>query len=389
MGADVPGRRALSARTFLLRNPRRVVPLALITALVTALMVAVITPLNMIEETSEVYLRPLRTLTIVTPRLRRDFDDSLDRLLDANPAMDARRRGKMLWMRTPLVVGYGIAPLAAVDDEFQEDFLERLGTRLVEGHLPEPGTDGAAIHRAVLRARDMAIGDAFGQLVDPKDDLPGRFTVVGVLEGPARVGLVDLAYTSIPDYVLARRDLVEVVYAQAGRKAESDAWLKSAAREDGEKVFRVIDDATVQAELEESVKNLPVLVGFISGAVALIVALVTCLLHVITFQARMDEFALHLAVGQPRRRLLGKLIRETSAIALAGWLGGLALGIGVVALYKQWVLEPKGIDMRVFDHRPILYSASVPLLSAIASAGALAVRLRRVDPVAIIQRRGG
>jgi hypothetical protein len=44
--------------------------------------------------------------------------------------------------------------------------------------------------------------------------------------------------------------------------------------------------------------------------------------------------------------------------------------------------------MEVVDPAPLLYSVLTPVLSALASAAALAARLRRMDPVAVIQRRG-
>jgi ABC-type antimicrobial peptide transport system permease subunit len=135
-------------------------------------------------------------------------------------------------------------------------------------------------------------------------------------------------------------------------------------------------------------RNLPLVIGFISVAVAVIVALVTALLNLIAFQARSDEFALYLAVGHRRSRLVGKLVAETALLASGGWLAGIALGLSVVALYAGRVLEPRGILIELLDPGPILYSLVVPALSAAVSAGGLAWRLHRMDPVAVIQRRG-
>ena len=146
--------------------------------------------------------------------------------------------------------------------------------------------------------------------------------------------------------------------------------------------------AFVRARVEKSMENLPLLLGFISAAVAVIVALVTALLNLIHFQARADEFALYLAVGHRRSRLVRKLTVETCLTATLGWLLGLLMGVGVVALYTRLVFEPRGILVEVLDPDPLLYSVVVPVLSAIASAVGLAWRLGRMDPVAVIQRRG-
>jgi hypothetical protein len=167
----------LGAFRFLARNPRRVLPAVVVQALVTALVLAVVTPLTGFGATVEANLRPLTVYTAVTPMSRADFDEGLSAQLDANPAQERRVQAKALWMRTPMVVGESFTMLVALRADEHADFLRRVGNRLVQGVLPAPGTDGAAIHADVARARHMKVGDAFGRLVDLEDATPGRFTV--------------------------------------------------------------------------------------------------------------------------------------------------------------------------------------------------------------------
>ncbi|MDA1194716.1 MAG: FtsX-like permease family protein [Planctomycetota bacterium] len=381
-------RRALSPWTYLLRNPRRILPLFGIQALVTCLLVLIITPTNAFEATAEANVRPLEIFTIVSPRLRREFDEELLAVLDANPHQQERVRAKMLWVRTPMIVGEGYAPLIALPVEVRDAFLKRVELTLVDGRLPEPGEDGAVLHEAVVRARGMKLGDKFGQLIDPTDPTPGRFTLVGTLAGESRMGIADFAYADQPFFVLARRDPFQVVYANAGAKDASDAYLHAATQEDGESAFRVVDDDYVRGRIEANLKNLPLILGFITFSVAIVVALVIALLNMIAFQVRVDEFGLLLAIGHARRRLVGKLAAEAFAVAATGWLVGLALGLLGVWIYDQVWLAPQGILLRVLDPRPLLFSMSVPVLSTLTGAIALARRLRRMDPVAVIQRRG-
>ena len=384
----MPTPRPLSPWVYLRRSPRRVLPILAIQALVTALLVAIITPTNAFRATSETYLRALDHFTTVTPSRRSDFDETLFDMLDANPAMERRIQAKTFWMSTPMIVGKGFAPLIAIAPEHQEDFLRRVGLRIARGHLPKPKSGEAAVHEAVLRARGLELGDVFGRLVDPKDDTPGRFEITGVLTGEARLGLVDLAWASTPLSVLARTDPFQIVYATPGRKAESDRYLREAKDDHGNKVFRSLDAGFVRAKVEENLANLPLIVGFITIAVAVVVALVTGLLSLIAFQARVEEFGLHLALGQRRGTMVGKLTAETSFVAIGGWAIGLAFGIALLVVYRNVALEPKGIRMHVLDARPIVFSLTVPALSALVSAVALSRRLHRMDPVAVLQRRG-
>lgn len=384
----VAARRALSPWTYLRRSPRRVLPLFGIQALVTCLLVLIITPTNAFEATAKVGVRPLEIFTIVSPRVRADFDDELLGKLDANPHLQDRVRVKMLWISTPMIVGEGFAPLIALPDEVRPTFLERVGIELVEGTLPEPKTDGVALHEAIVRARGMALGDSFGRLVDPADSTPGRFTLVGILRGDSRVGIADFAYADNPFFVLARQRPFQLVYARPGVKDASDAYLHGVTQDDGEAAFRVVDDDYIRARIEKLLTNVPLIIGFITFSVAFVVALVIALLNVIAFQVRLDEFGMLLAIGHARWRLVRKLAAEAAIVSVAAWLVGLAVGLFGVWLYDRLYLEPRGIVITLLDPTPLLFSLTVPVLSTVTAAIALARRLHRMDPVAVIQRRG-
>ena len=134
--------------------------------------------------------------------------------------------------------------------------------------------------------------------------------------------------------------------------------------------------------------NLPLIIGFITFSVAFVVALVVALLNVIAFQVRVDEFGMYLAIGHPRWRLVRKLAIEAAVVALVAWGLGLVVGWLGVWLYDRVYLEPRGILMHLIDPQPLLFSLTVPVLSTLTAAVALARRLHRMDPVAVIQRRG-
>jgi predicted lysophospholipase L1 biosynthesis ABC-type transport system permease subunit len=233
----------------------------------------------------------------------------------------------------------------------------------------------------------MGVGSAFGSLIDPEEPTPGLFRVDAIVDGPARVGLADLAHANAPDSVLSRRESFRVVYAKPGRKAESDAYLRAAKDAEGRPAFKVWDEGYVRRLTERWTRNLPLVLNAIVGAMTVIVGFIVVLLNLISFQARHDEFALWLALGHVRRRLAAKLAVEGAAQAGLALALGLALGFGFLAVYDALFLAPKAIFIRYFDVYPIALASALPLLASAAGAIALSVRLRRMDPVAVIQRR--
>jgi ABC-type antimicrobial peptide transport system permease subunit len=191
----------------------------------------------------------------------------------------------------------------------------------------------------------------------------------------------------MPTFVLSRIESFQIVYAKPGRKAESDAYLNAAKDEAGRPALRVWDEAFWRKRTEKMLENLPTILNAVVGSISVIVALVVVLLALIAFQARSDEFALLLAVGITRRRLAGKVLLEHLLCAAGALVLGLGLGYGFLAWWDVAVLAPKAILIDFFAPYPLALAATLPLVAAAASAAILTLRLRRMDPVAILQRR--
>ena len=378
---------SLSPWVYVRRNLRRVLPVLAIQALVTYLLVVTITPTNSFETTGASTLRAFDFFTVVTPQRRATFEDDLMELLDTTPGLERRVEARSFWMRTPMIIGNSYAPLMALTEEVRDEFCKRLGLTLAAGTFPETGSNGVAVHRAVLKARKLTLGDEFGRLVDETHSAPGRFKIVGILDGETRLGIADFAYAARPRFVLSRRPPFQIVYAQPGQLGVCSEHLRHATIE-GDAAFRVIDAKFVRKRMDDILRNVPLILGFIVGSVAILVALMTSLLTLISFQLRVDEFGLLLAVGHKRRALIRKLALESGVVALVGWIVGIALGLSTVWLYNRYALEPRGVLMQVVDPRPILLSLAVPLLATGVSAFILARRLRVMDPVSVLQRRG-
>ena len=375
----------LRASVYLRRRARQLLPQALTMSLVTMLLIVVITPSNTFRETTAASIRSLETYTAVTPAQKPEFDSILVGLLEANPALQRFVDVKVAWFRYPMLIGVTVSPLVLMKQEEIAPLLDRAKLRLVAGRLPARNRTEVVLHEDVARAKGYELGSRASIQID-RYEVTRLFKVVGLVSGPARlnVGVIGAGLRSLflnnrlADYML--------VYARAEQKTVSDRYLHEVL-DDGAPAFRVIDVAYVRERSEEALANLPVLVVLLTLATSAIVAMVVALLNVIVFQSRADEFAILLALGYRRKRLVGKLAAESIILAAGAWIVGATGGLAVLGAYDRYVLEPRGIIMQLLDVNPLILSMVLPLVAASASVVALWRRLATLDPVAIIERR--
>jgi len=370
---------------YLRRRFTRVAPIAIAIALVTMLLVCVITPTNTFDETTRANVAGLRAFTVIAPARQAELDHSWRGRLEHDPAIEALVPVRALWVRHPMVIGEAYCPLLLADAARVREIAERAGLRLVAGRYPDDDHPGVALHEDVARARKLSVGSRFGTWVDADDTTPGAYIVQGLLGGDARLAVGTAGTGLFQSFLSARAPAYLLLYPRPGAKARMDAMLRD-ARVGGEPAFQVIDEAYMNERARKALANVPVLVNFTALATSIVVALVVALLAVVGFQARQEEFALRLAIGQRRSHLLLELALESGVLALSSWMIGIAVGWLVLYAYDVLVFEPRGFLVRLLDARPLVASSMLPLVSVLASVTALGARLYRMDPVAILQR---
>jgi|KBSSwiStaDraftv2_1062776.scaffolds.fasta_scaffold16452_3 hypothetical protein len=370
---------------YLRRRFTRVAPIAIAIALVTMLLVCVITPTNTFDETTRANVAGLRAFTVIAPARQAELDHSWKGRLEHDPSIEALVPVRALWVRHPMVIGEAYCPLLLADAARVREIAERAGLRLVAGRYPDDDHPGVALHEDVARARKLSVGRRFGTWVDPDDTTPGAYIVQGLLGGDARLAVGTTGTGLFQSFLSARAPAYLLLYPRPGAKARMDAMLRD-ARVGGEPAFQVIDEAYMNERARKALANVPVLVNFTALATSIVVALVVALLAVVGFQARQEEFALRLAIGQRRSHLLLELALESGVLALSSWMIGIVVGWLVLYAYDVLVFEPRGFLVRLLDARPLVASSMLPLVSVLASVTALGARLYRMDPVAILQR---
>jgi len=374
----------LSPWTYARRNARRVLPTLIILTFVVALVVTVLTLLSGLKDSTLVYTREFDRWSILFPKKDTRTPKEVRDAVAAHPSVERLIDSRNCFMRVKTLIGPVPYHLRAATAEEMGYLMGLAGATLREGRLPKAGTSEVALHENLMKANGWALGAQFGMEVTEEDWMPGRFTVVGVLQGPTPLGLASSEFLSNPLMYAFSAKLWErlVVVARPGRAAEMNAYLRSLPD------VKVWDKTRSVDEVSQGFDKILLILNFVSGALIAVVALVVGMLHSIFFAQRIDEFAVLLAIGHRRARLLRKVALETAGLMAASWSAGLALALAVLAVFRSAVLAPIGVEIPFLQPGAVAVSLALPVVAHCFASVTVIGRLRRLDPVSIIERRG-
>ncbi len=374
----------LSPWTYGRRNVRKVLPALIILTFVVLLVFVILSTLGGLRESMLVYTREFDEWTLVFPKKDTRIPKAVLAEIAAHPAVDRMIDSRNCFVRVKTLIGPMPFNLRAGRRNELEYLLARTGARLREGRLPGPGTNEVAVHENIMKANGWPLGREFGVDVDEEDWMLGRFKVVGILEGPVPVGVCSFEFLNNPlQYAFSAKLWErEIVVAKPGRVAELNAFLRTL------KDVKVYDKARAVDDVTQGFDRIILVIRFISVLLIVVVSFVVGLINNIFFAQRVDEFAVLMAIGHPQRRVFRMVAGETAGLMAVSWTLGMASGLAVFAAFRALVMEPRGIPLPLWQPAPVLISLALPVVAQAFAVVTVLGRLRRLDPVTIIERRG-
>lgn len=374
----------LSPWTYARRNARKILPLALILVFVVMLVVAILGTLRGLRESTLVFTREFRQWSVLFPKRDERLDPGVRGAVAGHPSVERLIDSRNCFVRVRTLLGPFFYNVRAVPREEMPRLLELSGARLREGALPRPGAPEVALHESLMKANGWSVGAEFGMEVNEDDWMPGRFRVSGVLEGPVPLGLASFEYLDNPLTYAFSAKLWERLIAvpRPGKREEMNAFLR------GLPDVKVWDLARAESEVSQVFDRLLLVLDSIALLLILVISVVVGLLHNIFFGQRMDEFAILLAIGHSRRRLLRKAALETAGLMAFSWAAGVGLAFALMAAFRDLALEPRGIPLPIGQAGPVWVSLALPAAALVFAGATVMGRLKRLDPVSLIERRG-
>jgi ABC-type lipoprotein release transport system permease subunit len=337
-------------------------------------------------EPAYVINRYLTKFNLVMPDQVPTLDpDSISRIL-ANPDVARALPQSHLSVRVANIGGANfLFRMIALRASDVGTVLSQSGVTLKEGRLPEAGTNEVALSEEIAAALKLEIGETFGRTTDEKTypNILSPLKLVGILSGEVRLGLISLEYLQQSEVYSSSSEEGLLVIARPGREAAVESFLLQSIRNSSTKTYtyRSVSEQVAKDQKLLYVLGIPIVL-LVSFAITLVIGAINQL----AFTRRLAEFGTLYAIGYRRGWLAGRMTLETAGPAVCGWIAGILMGLGGIAVVNTAVFVPRGFGTDSVSSTALLFTALVPIV-VIGSALLTAFRaLGRLDAVAVVER---
>lgn len=351
-------------------------------AVAVALLASVVTIIDSIDETVMTMYGYQRHLAVVSPRNALEVDPAVVAAVRAQPlaryvypVRPVFSVVKTVFGKMPIVV-FGLPP------DGRDRVLAACGLRLVEGRLPAEGKPEVALSAAIARNRRLHLGSV---VLEPNSEdsfsaVPVK--LVGTFEGPVWF------QTTSERFVRENFPVSPLSYIVMAASPEEQRKLDSALdRVVDKERARIWTYAQLVRETRDALSSLNLIMNIVVTIVVLAIAVLIGMLATIYFTQRLPEFATLAAIGYERAALMRRALGEVALLCVLGWMAGSLLTVALLLGIKTWLMDPRGLLLNPFDWSAYRYSLPLPFAVVGFSLLTIGGRLRRMDPVSIIERR--
>jgi ABC-type antimicrobial peptide transport system permease subunit len=389
--ADRSLTRPLSSLTFYLRHRRRGLALVVTMGLMilgVAFPAFVFAPML---DTMVIVFEHLRQVSVVSPTTETTIDPGVMAQIKGHP--DVAETMPAIGLQTEVNVPPMAHPsifLYGVNEGDLQTLLNLYGAQVAEGRLPRPRTNEIVLSQALAQNRNLQVGDRIGRVHYPEedDDIPTEMIIVGILSTPPGredlwTGFASLEYLQNHEFYASWPMRLLVVPVE-GHKEALDTWLVENV-DSKQAVVQTLEDR--QTTYRIAMAAILVLFGLLESVIAIVAAVALGILSYTFFVQRQGEFGILHAIGHSRPWLVLRTVRESASVVAVAWLlGGVLCAVGLI--YMQIGLyAPKGLSLNLLNPAPWLFTLPMPLAIIAVGAGLVARMLRKLDPVAVIERR--
>jgi hypothetical protein len=327
----------------------------------------------------------LRQVSVVSPEVSRIIDSNVLVQINDHPSVERIVLARGLNLSVKIMATDAAFRFYGVSENDLPVIMDLYGVYLQEGRLPNPRSNEVVLSEAVAMNRDLGVGDTFGRPVNELDfSIPTEMVVVGIL-APSDLWLGFASYEFLESQELYSSQSVHLlVIPTEGRKTELDGWLE---KDVASTQINVLTYDMQYHEIQQAKRGILLACAALESVIAVVAAIAVGILNYIFFAQRLEEFGILHATGHSRSWLLLRTVRETASVIGLAWLIGAAICLIGLIFVQVNIYAAEGVSVDFSNPTPWLFTLPIPLAVVAASAGTIARKLSKLDPVSIIERR--
>lgn len=383
----------LSPLTYFRRNPGKVLPMGFVIVLSVFLIASVATIVRSIDLTILTIYGYTKHYTYVIPqRVTRLVPEDQVKIIKNDKRVDRVMNSSVFFVNIKTVMGRLPFVVLGLEPPDRDYLLKRVGTEVLPGgRLPAEGMPEAVLSEPLARNKKVKVGDI---IASPTDEggisgSPVPVRLVGILKGPTWIAFTSKSFCDAT-FITTPRSVLFTTKNPKDLFAINQELMPSGNRAKGKlnpAKVSLLSFQNLVRELRDSLTSMYLILAIVNGTVIFVIALMSGMLSNIYFTQRIAEFAVLAAIGYQRTRLIARVVAETALLTLLGWVIGGIIAIAVLSYLKDTVFEPRGMIINPRDFFAYRYTIPIPVSITVFAVATIALRLMRLDPVTIIERR--
>ncbi|HAN20060.1 MAG TPA: hypothetical protein DCP51_00015 [Clostridiales bacterium] len=379
----------LSPIKFFIENKRRTVVIIIILLLsvaVVSFMTSLVT--SIITDASNANLKPYEYCSAISKTSNELFiKDSIVDEVKSYPETEKVISVINSYTSFQALMGNTSSPVYFISNEDDlKSVMDINHLTLSEGRLPNGDGYEVILHENVLKNKSMKIGDNIGKDEQEDEWLVGKYKIVGTLKGEALIGFGNksiIADTYKNAGLTLDKPMALLVIAKDGQLDNLNEKLDQLDKRD----VMVENYSSIKRSFDKQIDSMNFLLKIIIFLVVFILSISVGALVFIIYIGRSDEFGILYAMGY-RKSFINKLIiKELAALSSICWVFGYILSFGMIYSLNLFVLSDKGQSLYFFTDDGLINTLSIPIMVLICAAYPILRRLKKWDPIAVIERR--
>ena len=385
----------LSPLTYYRRNIWRVLPVGGAIIISVFLIAAIVTLLNSVDDSIRKNYGSVSRFSLIAPQFAADVPPEVLAQAAKAPGLQTQIVGIPYFVLIQTVFGQMPVPIYGLKQPEMKTMAQATGNRIVAGRYPALNEPEVAMSREWANNLHLQIGETFVPDNPRLPSLTQPQKLVGIFEGGESIAITDWSYVIFELPEVVRRPSYIYIAESQQQTPQLAAYLNSIS-DNPEKFGLVKEDVerlrvfTFDGLVGELRKSLAFLYRFLAIADIMVigaVALLSGFLANIYFEQRLGEFGLLAALGFRRERLARRLVIETGSLVLFSWIVGLGLTALIFWALDTFYMTPNGLVLAKIGRDALLYTLPTPLIVGGASLATVLLRLYRLDPIEIMERR--